>query len=1153
MRHFAILILSLLLGPDLGAQQERPAAAAAGEPVDPSKLEARLAVATGTERIDLLIELATAYRRADPARAIGHCREALEMLPATPDEDRELSVLYCLGDVHIQLREYEPGLRYLEQAERLARRVGNKLTLAFALQKMGVALRRTDERGRALEALTEATDLFEDLGHKKGQGLALLAAGGVFSDRGDSRQALEHCFRAYRLFEEVGDLHSIGKALNNIAIQYKFLGQIDEALDFYHRSLEIRQQLGDLEGIGRLLNNIGIVHRRTGDPGKALEIHLRALEIREQLGIPRHIARTLDTIGLDYRDLGEPEQAIAYIQRSLAIWEEIGNRWGLASALLHMGQLHRQAGRYQTAREVLERALALATEAGLSQLPALGELVEVYGALGLSREMLAAFRRYDAITKEQHDEEKTRSIAEMQARFDADQKEKEIELLQQQQTLQALELERQRGSRRTLVGGFGLVLLIVFLAFNRFRLKAQQALMVETVEQERRVSAQLRELDSLKDEFLANTSHELRTPLYGIIGLAESLVDGARGELPGPARADLSMLAHSGRRLTALVNDILDFSKLRHHSLKIEFRPVDLRALVDVVLTLSRPLVGSKELELASHLPDDLPAVLADENRLQQILHNLVGNAVKFTESGRVEVAAEQQDGRVVVSVRDTGIGIAEDQQERIFEAFAQSDASTERLFAGTGLGLAVTRELIDLHGGGLGVESVPGEGSTFFFDLEVCQQPAEPAAVQPTPALAEAEAAEPVAPLDEAARNPIGEVAASPRRGDGASLLVVDDEPVVRRVVTNQLAAQGFRVTTAADGAEALRRVAEHTIDLVILDVMMPRMSGFEVCRKLRESWSLEELPIIFLTARNQAEDLVVGLAAGANDYLPKPVSKSELQARVQTHMALLLVNRQLSGLVSERTSQLAERERLLAERERLISQLEARNAELARFNYTVAHDLKNPLTTIRNFIGLLRRDAVAGDRDRLRSDIRRIDDAAARLQQMLGELYEVSSIDRAAMPCEEVAFRELVLQATGELAPTFAERGIEVDVARELPVVCADSARLLEAIRHLLRNAVQYLGDQPSPEIEVGTRRGESAEGEPPILYVRDNGIGIDPRYHDQVFDLFERLEPEASEGTGIGLALVQRIVEVHGGRIWIESDGRGSGSTFCFTLPG
>ena len=429
-------------------------------------------------------------------------------------------------------------------------------------------------------------------------------------------------------------------------------------------------------------------------------------------------------------------------------------------------------------------------------------------------------------------------------------------------------------------------------------------------ERERLVNQRLREVDRLKDDFLANTSHELRTPLYGITGLAESLLDGAAGELSEAVQRNLTMIVASGHRLGHLVNDILDFSKLRHQSLELRLRPVDLHTLADVVLTLSEPLAKDKNLRLENRVPPDLAAAEADENRLQQILYNLIGNAIKFTEEGAVEVAAEAVDERLVVRVVDTGIGMRPEQQKHIFDAFEQADASVEREYGGTGLGLAVTRQLVELHGGEIWVESRPGEGSTFSFSLPLAREPAESS----TPGVVESHTvAEPAL-----ATSAMGQEAAVPGEvrtfgDDVVRILAVDDEPVNRQVLTNYLTLEHFELITAAGGEEALQIIEEQHFDLVLLDVMMPKVSGYEVCRALRKKYPKEDLPVLFLTAKNQADDVVAGLSLGANDFLTKPVSKRELLARLRPHLDLLAVHRNLEGLVKEKISEIQVLEGLL------------------------------------------------------------------------------------------------------------------------------------------------------------------------------------------------------------------------------------------------
>jgi PAS domain S-box-containing protein len=246
-----------------------------------------------------------------------------------------------------------------------------------------------------------------------------------------------------------------------------------------------------------------------------------------------------------------------------------------------------------------------------------------------------------------------------------------------------------------------------------------------------------------------------------------------------------------------------------------------------------------------------------------------------------------------------------------------------------------------------------------------------------------------------------------------------------------------------------------------------------------------------------------------------------------------------------------LIEQKQAETERKKLIDELEAKNAELERFTYTVSHDLKAPLITIQGFLGYLEKDAQQGNTDRLRLDMKRISDATARMQNLLKDLLELSRIGRIANPPMASPFGEIVQEALHNLQGRLNDRRahVQVVVQEDLPCVYGDSARLVEVVQNLVDNAVKFMKEQQQPQIEIGYQ-GIDPHGLH-VFFVRDNGSGIHPQFHSRVFGLFEKLDPQ-SDGTGIGLALVRRIVEVHGGRIWVESQGEGAGSTFYFSLP-
>lgn len=401
-------------------------------------------------------------------------------------------------------------------------------------------------------------------------------------------------------------------------------------------------------------------------------------------------------------------------------------------------------------------------------------------------------------------------------------------------------------------------------------------------------------LDKMKDEFLSNTSHELRTPLNGIIGIAESLAAGASGSVGPRMQKNLELIMVSARRLVNLVNDILDFSKMQNRNLELSLTPVDLHSMGELVVTLARPLLGSKPVELRNEVPVGLPPVSADEARLHQILQNLLGNAVKFTHSGFVALTAIPQGDRVRVEVRDTGIGIAPEHFERIFESFEQADGSVSRLYGGTGLGLAITKRLVQAHGGLIGVESEPGKGSTFWFSLQFANHREAPL-LNHDPSCVSSELLSSRL-VESSSGEDVLQVRATPdstpAHGPRHRILAVDDDPINLQVLTNYLVLEHrYEVTAISDPDEALALFEAQdslAFDLVLLDVMMPGLSGFELCKRIRARFNSNQVPIVLLTAKAQAEDLMQGFELGANDYLVKPFSRTELVARMRNHILL-------------------------------------------------------------------------------------------------------------------------------------------------------------------------------------------------------------------------------------------------------------------------
>ncbi|MEF1254655.1 MULTISPECIES: response regulator [unclassified Vibrio] len=383
--------------------------------------------------------------------------------------------------------------------------------------------------------------------------------------------------------------------------------------------------------------------------------------------------------------------------------------------------------------------------------------------------------------------------------------------------------------------------------------------------------------NKLKDEFLATTSHELRTPLHGMVGIAEALTSGANGPITAEHKYQLDIIISSGQRLATLVDDLLDYHKMRYGNLDIDTSAVDLSGSTRLVLELSSHLLGNKPIRIINQVPSEPVWVSADPQRLEQVLYNLVGNAIKYTSEGKIVISANVIDDHIRVQVVDTGQGIPADQLEHIFEPLIQAGSDSSRYRQGAGLGLSISRQLIELMQGSLYVSSQPMVGTTFSFTLPIASE-------EQIQQANHYEAPHFIAP--DSGEIELAEPVSLPENPEGPLLLVVDDEPVNLRVLDSFLRLEGYRVRTAKDGHEALESIEKEKPELLLLDIMMPGMSGYQVCETVRKKYDHAALPVIMLTALNQTDDRIRGFNAGANDYLSKPFNKQELAARIVAHL---------------------------------------------------------------------------------------------------------------------------------------------------------------------------------------------------------------------------------------------------------------------------
>jgi signal transduction histidine kinase/DNA-binding response OmpR family regulator len=722
------------------------------------------------------------------------------------------------------------------------------------------------------------------------------------------------------LAEKIGYKKGIADSYYSLGVINKNKGRYEYAIDFFTKSKLIYEEIGDKLGLGHVNNGFGSLWFITMDYQKAFSYFEEANNYFTELNDSLNIASTFLNMGNALDVQGQNEPALKYFNQTVKIFEGIGDKRRLASAFLTFGEHYESRGELSVAENYYRKALNLS-----KQVKAIPRIADSYFYLGRYffniDEYQLALHYFDSAFTYARESESLESMmdnaeyledlykytgdfpkalfySELYSEIrDSINKTQLNQQLSELEWEQKLEFEKQIGEKESqkqkLIRNFILLALVLMILLAGFIFRSYQ--------NKQKANRLLAEIDELKSRMFSNISHEFRTPLTLILGPLDEMIE--EGESQKPSAKTLKMMQRNASRLLTLVNQMLDLSKMDAGKLKLELVENDIVQTMRAMILSFSSLAEQKHIHFEHEMPDYPCITWFDPDKLEKIINNLLSNAFKFTsENGIVKVVAKLfsetkatlvppftcENPVLELSVEDTGKGIPKEHLEKVFDRFHQVEGTSEIEQIGTGIGLALTKELLNLMHGNVTVESTHGKGSTFkiilplgknhlkekeFILIETEQIPDK----RKTKIQEELQ----TAPGEEIISNPDEQLSLyTDGKEDLPLILIVDDHPDIRTHVRQKL--KKFRVLEAADGKAGLDISIEYLPDLIVTDLMMPNMDGVEFCKKLKTDERTSHIPVIMLTAKASVENRIEGLETGADDYITKPFNMKELLTRI-------------------------------------------------------------------------------------------------------------------------------------------------------------------------------------------------------------------------------------------------------------------------------
>ncbi len=701
-----------------------------------------------------------------------------------------------------------------------------------------------------------------DLSEQKNDQLSIadshILLSSIYTESGEYTKAMALLTSAAKIYHQLNAAEKLAKIWGNIGFLHRRLENYASSVAYLRKSDSLYQIIGDRSGMAFIAHNLAVIHKNKGELKKALEYNTRSLKDYELLGNKKRMAYCQYTMGEIYKKLGNLTSALTFYEGASSLAFEVKDSLNLGYSLVALGNLYDQMNRDEEAISNLQKALGVAVplRQDLLQMEVHESLSQIYERKGDYQNAYKAMHDYAVIRDSFYNREKRDLASDIEAKYQNEQKAKEIALLGSENELKNLLILKRVNERNTLIA-FALILLVLAaLIYNQYRIK-------------QRTNRELKVMDTLKSNFFANISHEFRTPLTLIKGPIDYLEQNPDERL---SVEDIKMVRRNTNRVLNMVNQLLDLSKIDQGSLTLSLTEGDVYRSMRATASAFSSHAAQRQIDYRISIPQSVYWTAFDRDKLENIIYNLLGNAFKYSEDGAViAFMVEPVKDGIQLEVSDTGRGITAENLPFIFDRFYQADDDFNKKQEGTGIGLSLSKELITLMDGSITVSSEVTKGTFFTVQL-----PLQEIQIR-SEAMRGHFTEQPVSRAEKVSYN-----FGRPDLRDLPVIVLVEDNADMCRFIKDKLIGS-YKVTATTNGVEGLQKAIDLSPDLIISDLMMPKMDGIELCKQLKSDLRTSHIPIILLTAKAGLENKLEGLETGADDYLTKPFDGMELLVRVK------------------------------------------------------------------------------------------------------------------------------------------------------------------------------------------------------------------------------------------------------------------------------